>query len=376
MNAVAGNPAITVLMTVFNGGAYLPVAVRSVLAQQCADFELLIVDDCSTDGSGDCARAMGDPRIRVHRNERNLGQTKSLNVGLRMARGRYIARLDADDEALPLWLDVMRRALESNPARPVVGSSSIIMDAAGRGKRVFRKPTAERDILLYYIYDTPTLHGSVLMDRDAVLAVGGYDEYFVVCQDYELWSKLMRLGQFVQNIPDVLVRIRVTAESVSGKSRERLVHESAITLQRNVRHMTSLDLTLEDACRLRRLFLWPWELEPEEFQRAVALFLSAYERFRTDYGVPREAVSAFAIGCLSKPYCKLAVAHLSEGNSSAARGITRAYLAMNRRSGLALALQVLTYLAGLKHVNVPQMYAWWESVRLRAGVEEWFRRQE
>ena len=368
-------PTITVLMTVFNGGAYLPVAIRSILTQQYADFELLVVDDCSTDGSGDCARAMGDRRIRVHRNEQNLGQTKSLNVGLRMARGRYIARLDADDEALPLWLGTLRNALESSPERPVVGSSSVIIDAMGHARRTFPKPTDERDILLSYIYDTPNLHGSVLMDCNAVLAVGGYDESFAVCQDYELWSALMRLGRFVQNVPDVLVKIRVTTESVSVKSRERLVQESATTLQRNVRHMTSLDVTFEEASRLRRLFLWPWELNPQEFQRSVDLFLSAYDRFRPEYGVPRKALSAFAVRCLSKPYCKLAAAHLSEGHNVAARALTDAYLEMNRRSGRALALHALTYMPGLEHIDVHQAYAWWESVRMRAGVDAWSRRQ-
>ena len=95
-------PAVTVLMTVYNGGIFLGPSIRSILGQSFADFEFLIVDDCSTDGSAEVAEsASQDPRIKVIRNAQNRGQTACLNLGLGLACGRWIARHDADDLAHP-----------------------------------------------------------------------------------------------------------------------------------------------------------------------------------------------------------------------------------------------------------------------------------
>ena len=98
-------PLITVLMTVYNGAAYLRQSVESVLGQTFKDFEFLIIDDHSRDDSLAIARSYKDSRIVVHSNPENKGQVKSLNAGLGLARGDYIARLDADDLAFPRWLE-------------------------------------------------------------------------------------------------------------------------------------------------------------------------------------------------------------------------------------------------------------------------------
>jgi len=195
-------------MTVYNGGKYLKSSISSVLGQTFGDFEFLIIDDASTDNSLETVKSFQDERIVIHSNERNRGQTKSLNIGLTLARGKYVARIDADDGAYSKWLEILFRFMQSHPECAVVGASVAVMDATGRTKRILRKPTDPAEILFYFLYDTPVVHGSVLMRRDAILKCGGYDEAFTVAQDYALWSALMREAECILNVPDVLTNIR------------------------------------------------------------------------------------------------------------------------------------------------------------------------
>ena len=124
-------PRVTVLMTVYNGAAYVRSAVDSVLAQTYADFELLVIDDASTDGSGDVVRAVGDARIRVVPNAANLGLTTSLNTGLALARGELVARHDADDLSRPERLATQVALLDTRPEVSLVGSWYQKIDPAG-----------------------------------------------------------------------------------------------------------------------------------------------------------------------------------------------------------------------------------------------------
>ena len=94
-------PQITVLMAVYNGEKCLNHTIESILNQSFQNFEFLIVNDCSTDNTIELIKSFEDPRIRIHNNAVNLGQTKSLNVGLKLTKGKYIARMDADDYAMP-----------------------------------------------------------------------------------------------------------------------------------------------------------------------------------------------------------------------------------------------------------------------------------
>src|SRR5258705_775698 len=109
------SPQVSVLLPVWNGERHLAAAIESVLGQSFTDFELLIVDDGSTDGSAALIRRYGDERIRLFENEKNLGVTRSLNLGLAQARGRYVARMDADDLSAPERLARQVAFLDSHP---------------------------------------------------------------------------------------------------------------------------------------------------------------------------------------------------------------------------------------------------------------------
>ena len=133
-------PRVTVLMSVYNDGLFLPLAVQSILAQTFPDFEFLIIDDGSTDDSIAYLSQLRDPRVRVVRHPQNLGLTQSLQHGVELAQGEYLARLDADDLATPDRLARQVDYLDQHPAIGLLGSAARKIDEAGRSRSFYRVP--------------------------------------------------------------------------------------------------------------------------------------------------------------------------------------------------------------------------------------------
>jgi len=133
-------PKVTVLMPVYNGERYLNEAVDSILGQTFTDFEFLIIDDASTDKTPEILRSYDDPRIRVVTNEENLGLSKSLNKGLALARGEFIARMDADDVSYPYRLQVQHEFMTQHPGAGVIGSWAEYIDRKGEIVHRYRAP--------------------------------------------------------------------------------------------------------------------------------------------------------------------------------------------------------------------------------------------
>ncbi len=320
------NPPVTVLMPCFNGGPYLRPAIESILHQTHRDFEFLIINDCSSDNSLETIRSFGDARIRVHTNAQNLGQTKSLNVGLKLARGKYVVINDADDLSLPERIEKQLHFMLHNKNCAAVGGACYIMDRSGRIKRTFNKPVDPRRITLQILSDTPLVHGSVMMNREIILGRGGYNEEFRICQDYELWSSLIRDGVRVGNIPDVLAVIRPYMDSISFKESDAQTQENGRTILSNVKALTGMSIATEEAIRQRLFFFAPQVLTMADFWKAADLFRKEYERLNpvcgADEGFVREDLKRRMI----KPYSKMAMAKLDAGDLAEARRYAGAYL--------------------------------------------------
>ena len=207
------SPVVTVLMSVRNGLPYLPEAVASVLAQSFADFEFIILDDASTDGTADYLRSVGDPRLRVISLAENIGLTAALNRGLGEARGEFVARHDADDLSHPRRLQEQVAFLRANPACAVVGSQARLVDARGRslGKKNF--PLSHRSICFAHLFDNAFAHSAVTFRR---ASVGSYDEAWTASQDYELWSRVSE-RYALANLPQWLVTLRVLDGSITSQ---------------------------------------------------------------------------------------------------------------------------------------------------------------
>ena len=202
-------------MAVRDGERHLRESVESILGQTYRDLELLVVDDASTDASRAIVRSYGDPRVRVLVNEHNLGLTASLNRGLAVARGRYIARQDADDVSDRSRLERQVELLQRRPAITLVASHHRRIDDEGRhgGDRIV--PTEPLDIRWRLLFLNAFTHSSVVFRRDVVRALGGYDDRFRYAQDYELWSRLAR-GHALAAVPEVLVAYRRSSGSMTA----------------------------------------------------------------------------------------------------------------------------------------------------------------
>ncbi|MDQ3516673.1 MAG: glycosyltransferase [Gemmatimonadota bacterium] len=241
-------PRVSVVMAVFNGERYIHAAVRSVLDQDLRDLELIVVDDASSDSSADIVASFRDTRIVYSRNGENHGQTRSLNTGLRMARAPYVARMDADDEYLPGKLQAQVDFMEANPDVAVCGTWAECVDEQGVPSGIFRPPATDRDVAFRLVWTSPICHVSVLMRRDAVMDVGGYDEGYRYAADYRLWSELAMRGFRVVNIPRTLTRYRVFPGSFGAASMlGDAGMESAQIIQENARVLGSVQLPVDDA---------------------------------------------------------------------------------------------------------------------------------
>lgn len=208
-------PLISVVMSVYNGSQYLREAVDSILNQTRTDFEFIIIDDGSTDGTAAILDAYTDPRIRVIRHQ-NQGLTKSLNLGIREAQGTYIARQDADDRSFPERLATQAEFLDSHPEIALVGSAVKVISSDGAELATFRHPTDSAEIVTTLRTYNCFWHGSIMFRRDCFVELGGYDERFVTAQDYDMWLRFSERHQLA-NLQESLYAYRFTADSVTVK---------------------------------------------------------------------------------------------------------------------------------------------------------------
>jgi hypothetical protein len=235
-----GIPNLSIIMPVFNAGRYVGDAIQSILNQTFAGFELILVDDASTDGSTEIAGAFRDDRIRILSNEQNRGIAFSRNRGLQEARGRYIAAFDADDVAMPAKFEKQVRFLESNPSFGMVGSWAGKIDQNGQvlpGKWKLRaKPSSIPSILLFRNY---FCHSAVVMKREAIPA-GGYDTRFRINEDYNMWIQIARQWK-VWNLPAYLVHYRVHPAGITSSGQADVEHHGRKVYQQSFRAL-GLDL--------------------------------------------------------------------------------------------------------------------------------------
>jgi glycosyltransferase involved in cell wall biosynthesis len=217
---------ITVLMPAYNAAKYIAEAIDSVLAQTFTDFELLIIDDGSTDGTVAEIRKFTDPRIRLVECE-HRGVAPALNHGLKEARGFYVARFDADDICYPERLRIQYYFMQANPDHVLLGTEADYMDM--NGEYVFTlKYRGYNDVEIRSLDATvcPFSHVTVMYKKDEVINAGGYDNNAFTFEDHLLWLKLIKRGK-VCNLRQALVKVRFNPESVTidEKWRGRSFHE-------------------------------------------------------------------------------------------------------------------------------------------------------
>lgn len=228
-------PKVSVVMSVYNGTPYLHESVEGILNQTFKDFEFIIIDDGSTDNTweilSECASR--DQRIKLSKNEENIGLTKSLNKGLKLARGEYVARQDADDVSLPERFEFQTRFLDDRLEVGAIGTSAQVIDEQGiflRQSNVLIEHESMQACLLVNNYNC-LYHSSMMVRRSLVQAVGGYREDLRYAQDYDLWLRLSGVTR-IENLPDILICVRRSTTNITKKHRqEQLLTAYEISLK-------------------------------------------------------------------------------------------------------------------------------------------------
>jgi glycosyltransferase involved in cell wall biosynthesis len=224
-------------MSVYNGQKYLREAIDSVLNQTFADFELIAIDDGSTDGSGAVLREYTDPRLKLLTNETNLGLIGSLNRGLAAARGEYVARQDCDDLLEPERLAKQVAYLDAHPDVVLVGTWMQLIDEHGADITLWRYPTTNAEIRWAMLFNTAVGHPAAMFRAAVARDAGGYSPDFLFAEDYDLWSRLAARGN-VANIPEPLQRYRVHGNTVSTKNSARQMQTRLAISKRNIEQVS------------------------------------------------------------------------------------------------------------------------------------------
>ena len=220
---------VSVVMSVYNGEKYLKKAINSILQQSYQNFEFIIIDDGSTDKTSEILKSFKDFRIKVIRNIENIGLTKSLNKGIKAAKGQYIARMDADDISLPHRLEIQIGFLEKHSDFALVGSSYYQIDDFGKIVAYIKVLTENLEIRAGLLQQNWFGHGSVMMRKSAFVKCKGYNEEFEYAQDYDLWLRLSEYFK-VANIEEPLYCWRLTLDNISILQKKKQTYYAALAV--------------------------------------------------------------------------------------------------------------------------------------------------
>ena len=228
MTKIKKVPIVTVLMPVLNGTSHINEAIDSILNQSLRNFELLIIDDGSEDTTVKKIRSYNDSRIHLILNHKNIGQSKTLNKGLDMARGKYIARMDQDDISMPNRLKKQVEFMEANSNVDVCGSWAKI---AGDYDGVLELETESEMIKMNLLTNKNLVHPAVMIRRRTLIINDlKYDPNFIVANDYDLWVRMFDYCTFA-NLPEPLLEYRVHSDQSSKLIIEKNIHETNKVLQ-------------------------------------------------------------------------------------------------------------------------------------------------
>ena len=219
-------PAVSILMPIFKTAPFLREAMDSMLSQTFTDFELIVLDDCSPDNADEILDEYKDPRIVRYRGEKNAGLANVLNVGMQMARGKYIARMDSDDLSVPNRLEVQVDYLEHHPD---IDLCSCGMKLFGAMEDQWIRESDFETLRINALFFSPILHASSVWRRDAFDKQGlRFRQEMVPAEDYDLWCRALSGGLRLVNIPDCLYLYRIHPDQATGNTEKTLQKEQLV----------------------------------------------------------------------------------------------------------------------------------------------------
>jgi glycosyltransferase involved in cell wall biosynthesis len=277
-------PEITVLMSVYNGDKYLRQAIDSILNQTFEDFEFLIINDGSTDNTAEILQSYHDPRIKTISNRKNEGLIKSLNKGLEVAKGIYIARQDADDISESRRLETQVQYMENHKDIAAVGSSIKCINAYDEVIGFSAFPISPAEIRLSLLLGRWTFaHGAVMLRNHPAQRIR-YDENALHAEDYDLWLKLSRRFPMA-NINDRLYNLRIHDSRITARFADIQQDSEASSLRNELEGILGKYIPKEVVMTMSLYSVNPTK---EHFVRSIDLVIAIKDWFRTTVELSRE----------------------------------------------------------------------------------------
>jgi glycosyltransferase involved in cell wall biosynthesis len=247
-------PVISVLMPVYNAEPYLDEAIQSILSQTFTDFEFIIINDGSTDKSKQIIQSYDDQRIKYFENEKNIGLVATLNKGIDICTGKYLARMDADDISLPERLKKLHDFMENNPEVGLCGTWFETFNKSGIVAVVKYKPD-DFSIRFNHLYAIHISHGTCII-RLSVLIENNlrFDPEFAHAEDYDLWSRISDHCKMA-NIQEVLYKVRNNEQSVSVKFNS-IQKSNSISVKKNLFKKIGCDVNENEIAVFSEIFLF------------------------------------------------------------------------------------------------------------------------
>lgn len=246
-NSKSGSPLVSVIIPAYNAERFVERAVRSIMTQTYENLEILICDDCSEDRTFDILKklAADDKRIVLLKNERNLQIVATLNKMVGLAKGEYIARMDADDISLPERIEMQLKFMEKNPDYGICGTYARFINEDNFVIGKSRVPHLNNDIQIFLNFDSPFVHPSVII-RAEILKANHYDKNYQYCEDFELWHRVLRVTKGY-NLNTFLFCYRISKSSISHKTESAKVQKQlseTLSLNSNVRNIYKIKNTM------------------------------------------------------------------------------------------------------------------------------------
>ena len=265
---------VTVLMPTYNVAPYVKEAIDSVLLQTYHDFELLVIDDCSTDNTVEVVRDIEDPRIHIVQNEKNVGLAENLNRGLSHITTEYVARMDGDDIAEPFWLEKEVAILDANPD---IGICSGGFERFGTVKSLVRFPEHHEDCLANMLFEcsviVPTFRMSLYRDHDLRYSTEAFP-----AEDYRFWAECLRITK-MYNIQETLFHYRMHPTQICTACREEQQRKVA-QVRRYMLEWLSEDFNEEEQTYYTGQFMAPQIASKQDYQERKAFCRNLIEKNR------------------------------------------------------------------------------------------------
>ena len=237
------SPRVTLIVPFYNCERYLTETLDSICAQTFTDFECILINDASTDGSEKVVnRYLHDSRIIYRKNEQRVGIVANLNTGIQLAKGEYIARMDGDDVSEPSRLEAQVAFLDEQKDIDMVGTFAQVIDSASKSTgRFIKKPTSSKEITRDVIVYLTVIHGTTLMRRGIFDRIGMYRQEYLYCEDVDFTYRFLFSGLKAGNIPEYLYRYRYHDQSTAHTARANALR--AFRLRRATIRQFHLKLT-------------------------------------------------------------------------------------------------------------------------------------